>query len=171
MHYDRRVRLRALVTVSFALLCILAPAVSATAAPTTVRLSVVGMPRTATAGTPFTLTVKATDTGPLAAGGLTIQVGVSKITGLGAKPGLILGPWMKLTKHIAQLGAGKSRTVVFHVLIPRTPTKGLIGTLGAAFVGPGGYWVGPSLAVRSPTGTKWTGAGTKNADVVNISLS
>lgn len=164
-------RLRGLITLPFGLLCVLAPVAGATAPPTTVRLAVVGMPKTATAGTPFTLTVKATDTGPLAASGLTIQIGVSKITGLGAKPGLILGPWMKLTKHVAQLAAGQSRTVVFHVLIPRTATKALVGTLGGAFVGPGGYWVGPSLTVRSPAGTKWTGAGTKNADVVNITLS
>ena len=163
-------RLLRLIAVPFAL-CVVAPALGASPPSTTVHLSVIGMPRTATAGTPFALTVKATDKGPLAASGLTIQIGVSKITGLGAKPGLILGPWMKLTKHIARLAAGQSKTVVFHVLIPRTATKSLIGTLGGAFVGPGGYWVGPSLAVGSPAGAKWTGAGSKNADVVNITLS
>jgi len=87
VHYDRRVRLHGLIAVSFAVLCAIAPAASATAPPTTVRLSVVGMPKTAVAGTPSTLKVRATDTGPLAASGLTIQIGVSKITGLGAKPG------------------------------------------------------------------------------------
>ena len=54
----------------------------------------------------------------------------------------------------------------------RVRLRGLIAEhAGRRIRWPGGYWVGPSLTVRSPAGTKWTGAGTKNADVVNITLS
>ena len=156
---------RALVLVSLAALAALPGGVQA-AAPTTVHASL-RLPATATLGVPFKLTVKLTNRGPGVAGAIEVEVGVEKLTGAGARPGLIAGGWMNEKRHIARLAAGQSATVTFKVKIAATLGKG--GTIGDTIFGAGGYYVGPAVNIGSPPGAKWTGAGT-NASSPNITL-
>ena len=117
---------------------------------------------------PFKLTVKLSNRGPGVAGAIEVEVGVEKLTGIGARPGLIAGAWMNEKRHVARLAAGQSATLTFKVKIAATAGKG--GTIGDSIFGPGGYWVGPAVNIGSPPGAKWTGAGTK-ASAANITLA
>ena len=156
---------RALLLVSLAAFALLSDSVQA-AAPTTVHTTL-RLPASATLGVPFNLTVKVTNRGPGVAGAIEVEVGVEKVTGPGAHPGLIVGPWMNEKRHIARLAAGQSATLTFKVRIAATLGKG--GTIGDTIFGGGGYYVGPGLNIGSPAGAKWTGAGT-NASSPNITL-
>jgi hypothetical protein len=89
------------------------------------------------------------------------SVGVEKLTGTGARPGLVLtGP---IEARIATLAVGHSKTVTLKVTVRGTPH-------GSAYFGPGSYNIGPSINLRSPTVVHIRGAGS-NVSKPNITLS
>jgi hypothetical protein len=137
------------------------PAVaSATTSTTTLRVSAM-MPSKASVGTPIRIKTKITNRGPLLARGITVSVGVEKLTGTGARPGLTLtGP---IEARIATLAVGHSKTVTLKVTVRGTPH-------GSAYFGPGSYNIGPSINLRSPTVVHIRGAGS-NVSKPNITLS
>jgi len=137
-----------------------AAAASASASRTTLHVSVSGMPATASLGAPITIRAKITDRGPSVVRGITVEVGVEKITGGGARPGLILtGP---VEARIGRLAVGQSKTVKLKVTVPATSTGG--------YFGPGTYNIGPALNTSSPAGVRITGVGS-NVSKANITLS
>lgn len=111
-------------------------------------------------GTPIKIRAKITDRGPSVVRGITVTVGVEKITGAGARPGLILtGP---TEARISELAVGKSKTVTLKVTVPATSHGGYFGT--------GTYNIGPAINVRSPLNVRISGAGS-NVTKPNITLS
>lgn len=138
-----------------------AAAASAGGSPrTTLHVSVAGMPSTGSLGTPIRIRAKITDRGPSVIRGITVSVGVEKLTGAGARPGLILtGP---IEARIGELAVGKSKTVTLKVIVPATSHGGYFGA--------GSYNIGPSINVRSPVNLRLTGVGS-NVTKPNITLS
>jgi hypothetical protein len=138
------------------------PAVaSASVARTTLHVSVIGMPSTGPLGTPITIRTQISNRGPAVVRGVTVSVGVEKITGAGARPGLILtGP---IEARIGKLPVGKRKTVTLKVTVPATVT-------GSGYFGAGTYNIGPSINASSPTDVRITGVGS-NVTKANITLS
>lgn len=135
-------------------------AASAAASPRTTLHVSAGMPSTASLGTPIKIKAKITDRGPSVIRGITVSVGVEKLTGAGARPGLILtGP---IEARIGELAVGKSKTVTLKVTVPATSHGGYFGA--------GSYNIGPSINVTSPVNIRLTGAGS-NVTKPNITLS
>lgn len=138
------------------------PAVaSASVSRTTLRVTVLRMPSTASVGTPIRIRAKITNRGPSVARGITVSVGVEKLTGAGARPGLILGG--PVEARIGKLAVDRSKTVTLKVTVRATPR-------GSAYFGPGTYNIGPSINARSPTIVHIRGAGS-NVSKANITLS
>jgi len=136
-------------------------AASATTDPQTTLHVSAKMPSTASLGAPIRIRAKITNRGPSVARGITVAVGVEKLTGAGARPGLILsGP---VEARIATLAVGHSRTVTLKVTVRATPH-------GANYFGPGTYNISPSINLRSPTIVHIRGAG-GNVTRANITLS
>ena len=135
-------------------------AASARFSQTTLHVSVVGMPSTASPGTPIRIRAKITDRGPSVVRHITVSVGVEKLTGAGARPGLILtGP---VEARIGTLAVGKSTTVTLKVTVPATSHGGYFGA--------GTYDIGPSINASSPPTVRISGAGS-NVTKPNITLS
>ncbi len=135
-------------------------AASATVSQTTLHVTA-KMPSKASVGTPIPIRAKITNRGPSVVRGLTVAVGVEKLTGAGARPGLILsGP---IEARIPTLAVGKSKTVTLKVTVRATPH-------GLSYYGPGTYNIGPSLNLRSPAKVHIQGAG-GNVSRANITLS
>jgi hypothetical protein len=135
-------------------------AASATVAQTTLHVTA-KMPSRASVGTPIKIRTTITNRGPSVATGITVAVGVEKLTGTGARPGLILsGP---IEARIATLAVGKSATVTLKVTVRATPH-------GSSYFGSGTYNIGPSINLRSPTIVHIRGAGS-NVSKGNITLS
>lgn len=143
------------------LLMLLFPA-AATAAVSQTTLHVTAkMPSRASVGSPIRIRTTITNRGPLVARGVTVSVGVEKLTGAGARPGLTLtGP---VQARIAKLAVGKSKTMTLTVTVRATPR-------GLSYFGPGTYNIGPSINLRSPTTVHIRGAGS-NVSKANITLS
>lgn len=135
------------------------------AGTTTIHAAIIGLPATEKLGVPFRLRVKITNRGPGTASQIEVEVGVSKLTSAGARPGLIAGGWDNEKRVIASLAPGRSRTLSFKVTIPAQMGSG--GTIGDTIFGPGGYYIGPALQVGP--NVKLTGAGT-NATKANVTL-
>ena len=135
-------------------------AASATVSRTTLRVTA-KMPSKASVGTPIRIRTRITNRGPSVARGITVAVGVEKLTGAGADPGLILGG--PVEARIAKLGVGKSKTVTLKVTVRATQH-------GSGYFGPGTYNIGPSINLRSPTIVHIRGAGS-NVSKANITLS
>ena len=135
-------------------------AASAAVSQTTLRVSA-KLPSTASAGTPIRIKTKITNRGPSVARGITVAVGVEKLTGAGARPGLILGG--PVEARIAKLAVGKSKTVTLKVTVRAGPH-------GTGYFGPGTYNISPSINLRSPTIVHIRGAGS-NVSKANITLS
>ena len=138
-----------------------AAAASAAGSPrTTVHVSVMDMPSTGSLGTPIRIRAKITDRGPSVIRGITVSVGVEKLTGAGARPGLILtGP---IEARIHELAVGRSKTVTLKVTVPATSHGGYFGA--------GSYNISPSINVTSPINVRLTGVGS-NVTKPNITLS
>jgi hypothetical protein len=120
----------------------------------------VGLPSTASPGTPIRISAKITDRGPSVVRRITVSVGVEKLTGAGARPGLILsGP---VEARIGKLAVGKSKTVTLKVTVPATSHGGYFGA--------GTYNIGPSINASSPPAVRISGAGS-NVTKPNITLS
>jgi hypothetical protein len=135
-------------------------AASATVSQTTLHVTA-KMPSKASLGTPIRIRTTITNRGPSVARGITVAVGVEKLTGAGARPGLILGG--PVEARIATLADGKSKTVTLKVTVRATPH-------GSAYFGPGTYNISPSINLRSPTIVHIRGAGS-NVLRANITLS
>jgi hypothetical protein len=136
-------------------------AASASVARTTIHVSVLSMPSTASPGTPISIRAKITNRGPSVARGIAVSVGVEKLTGAGARPGLILtGP---VEARIGKLAVGKSKTVTLRVAVPATAN-------GSGYFGAGTYNIGPSINASSPPIVRISGAGS-NVSKANITLS
>jgi hypothetical protein len=132
----------------------------ATVSQTTLRVTA-KMPSQASVGTPIRIRTTITNRGPSVARGIAVAVGVEKLTGAGARPGLILsGP---VEARIATLAVGQSKTVTLKVTVSATPR-------GSNYFGPGTYNIGPSLNLRSPTIVHIKGAGS-DVSRANITLS
>lgn len=127
---------------------------------TTLHVSVAGMPRTGSLGTPIRIRAKITDRGPSVVRGITVSVGVEKLTGAGARPGLVFtGP---IEARIGELAVGKSKTVTLKVTVPATSHGGYFGA--------GSYNLSPAINLTSPVNVRLTGAGS-NVTKPNITLS
>ena len=101
------------------------------------------------------------DRGPSIVHGITVSVGVEKLTGAGARPGLILtGP---IEARISKLAVDASKTVTLTVTVPATEN-------GGAYFGAGTYNIGPSINTSSPPSVRITGVGS-NVTKPNITLS
>jgi hypothetical protein len=147
--------------VPLVVLALCAGAASAGGSPrTTVHVSVAGMPSTGSLGTPIRIRAKITDRGPSVIRGIRVSVGVEKLTGAGARPGLILGG--PVEARIGELGVGKSKTVTLKVTVPATSHGGYFGA--------GSYNIGPAINVTSPVDIRLTGVGS-NVTKPNITLS
>ena len=139
----------------------LSPAAASAAATRTTLHVTAKMPSEASVGALIRIKTKITNRGPSVTRGITVAVGVEKLTGAGARPGLILsGP---VQARIAKLAVGKSKTVTLKVTVRGTPH-------GSAYFGPGTYNIGPSINLRSPTNVRIQGAGS-NVTRANITLS
>jgi hypothetical protein len=139
-------------------MAVLPAAASASTPRTTLHVSVLSMPSTAALGTPIAIKAKITNRGPSVARGITVTVGVEKLTGAGARPGLILtGP---VEARIGKLSVGQSKTVALKVTVP--------AMAGGGYFGPGTYNIGP--AVNANLIVRITGAGS-NVSKANITLS
>jgi hypothetical protein len=138
-----------------------AAAASAVGSPrTTLHVTVLSMPSTSSPGTPIKIRAKITDRGPSVVRGITVSVGVEKLTGAGARPGLILtGP---IEARISELAVGKSKTVTLKVTVPATSHGGYFGA--------GTYNIGPAINAGSPLNVRISGAGS-NVTKPNITLS
>jgi len=135
-------------------------AASASVSETTLHVRVLSMPSTASVGTPIRITAKITNRGPAVVRGITVEVGVEKLTGAGARPGLILTE--PVEARIGKLAVGKSKTVRLKVTVPATPRGGYFGA--------GTYNIGPSINASSPPIVRISGAGS-NVSKSNITLS
>lgn len=135
-------------------------AASATVSRTTLRVTE-KLPSKAATGTPIRIKTKITNRGPSVARGITIRVGIEKLTGAGARPGLILST--PVEARISKLGVGQSKTVTLKVTVRS-------GAHGTGYFGPGTYNIGPSINLRSPTIVHIQGAGS-NVSKANITLS
>jgi hypothetical protein len=143
------------------LVVLLFPAAALAAVSQTTLHVTARMPSQALVGTPIRIRTTITNRGPSVAHGVTVSVGVEKLTGAGARPGLILtGP---VQARIAKLAVGKSNTVTLTVTVRATPH-------GLSYFGPGTYNIGPSINLRSPTTVHIRGAGS-NVSRANITLS
>ena len=103
-----------------ALLVVALSPAAASAAATRATLRVTAkMPSEASVGAPIRIKTKVINRGPSVTRGITVAVGVEKLTGAGARPGLILsGP---VQARIAKLAVGKSKTVTLKVTVRGTP--------------------------------------------------
>jgi hypothetical protein len=135
-------------------------AASATVSQTTLHVTA-KMPSKASLGTPIRIRTTITNRGPSLARGITVAVGVEKLTGAGARPGLILGG--PVEARLATLAVGKSKTATLKVTVRATPH-------GSAYFGPGTYNISPSINLLSPTIVHIRGAGS-NVSRANITLS
>lgn len=143
------------------LLLALLPATAFGSTPSTTIHVKLTLPRTAAAGAPIHMRVTITNRGPSVARGVTVAVGVEKITGAGARPGLILAE--PIAKRYATLRVGQSKSFTLTVTVPTTPR-------GARYFGPGKYNIGPGINARSPLIVHISGYG-KNVSKPNITLS
>ena len=135
-------------------------AASAGFSRTTLHVKVVGMRSTASLGTPIRIRAKITDRGPSVVRHITVSVGVEKLTGVSARPGLILsGP---VEARIGKLEVSQSKTVTLTVTVPATPQGGYFGA--------GTYNIGPGINASSPPNVRISGAGS-NVTKPNITLS
>jgi len=136
-------------------------AASAGVSRTTLHVSVVGFSPTASLGKTIRIRAKITNRGPSVARGITVTVGVEKLTGAGARPGLILTG--RVEARIVKLAVHKSKTVRLKVTVPATAS-------GSGYFGAGTYNIGPSINASSPLIVHITGAGS-NVSRANITLS
>ena len=143
------------------LLIMLFPAAATAAVSQTTLRVTAKMPSHASAGTPIRIRTTITNRGPVVARGITVAVGVEKLTGAGARPGLILTN--PVQARIAKLAVGQSKTVTLTVTVRATPH-------GLSYFGPGTYNIGPSINLRSPTTVHIRGAGS-NVSKANITLT
>jgi hypothetical protein len=145
--------------IPLAVVALFPAAASARLTPTTLHVSVMGMPSTTSAGTPITIRAKITDRGPFVVRHITVSVGVEKLTGAGARPGLILtGP---IEARIGELAVGKSKTVTLKVTVPETSHGGYFGA--------GTYNIGPAINASSPPTVRISGVGS-NVTKPNITI-